>query len=182
VPCTFHGDPYFNFSTIQEVSVLLLEKAVAKLYGNYSKASRVAPSVVLKTLTGAPCVPLRLGAGLEGLLQRHLQAQAILIATRPENTHLAVPIMEPYEETVLETNKAGRSQLVVKKKHTVKHKCISHRTMLIEAVSKLDDEEEHLVTLRVSNGETICIKLSDFEPLVNEITATHFHADYFYSY
>ncbi|CAD8194518.1 unnamed protein product [Paramecium octaurelia] len=54
IPCNLQGGPIFSKANGNELWVLLLEKAYAKLFGSYHKIESGLASCALKDLTGAP--------------------------------------------------------------------------------------------------------------------------------
>jgi len=54
IPCHLQGGPIFSKTNGNELWVILLEKAYAKLYGSYHKIESGLSSCALKDLTGAP--------------------------------------------------------------------------------------------------------------------------------
>ncbi|CAD8122197.1 unnamed protein product [Paramecium sonneborni] len=54
IPCNKQGGPIFSKANGNELWVLLLEKAYAKIYGSYHKIDSGLASCALKDLTGAP--------------------------------------------------------------------------------------------------------------------------------
>lgn len=54
IPCLMQGGPVFSRANGNELWVLMLEKAYAKIYGSYHKIESGLSSCALKDLTGAP--------------------------------------------------------------------------------------------------------------------------------
>lgn len=53
-PCQPLGDPFFDFNKDEEIWVLILEKCMAKLYGNYNSLSEGSCLDALIDLTNCP--------------------------------------------------------------------------------------------------------------------------------
>ena len=54
IPCGDNGGPIFSKNSDNELWVLLIEKAYAKIYGNYKKIISGMPGEAISDLTGAP--------------------------------------------------------------------------------------------------------------------------------
>ena len=52
--------PLFSCSKVNEIWILALEKAYAKMSKNYEYLERLSPKVILKDLTGMPCFEINL--------------------------------------------------------------------------------------------------------------------------
>jgi calpain-15 len=59
-PCYPKGGPIFSYNTNNELWLLLLEKAYAKLHGSYGNLLEGTPIEAFYDLTGLPCTSLTL--------------------------------------------------------------------------------------------------------------------------